>query len=376
VVSPSGASGDVAFSEADRAVMRRALFTAERGRGRTSPNPTVGAVVVSADGVVVGQGAHLEAGGPHAEVHALAEAGARAAGATLYCTLEPCAHVGRTPPCAPRVAEAGISRAVVAMTDPNPRVAGEGIALLRARGVQVDVGLCGDEAARANAGFLTWITKRRPHVTLKIARTADGFVGRSFSSGGGRIRLTGPGMDRLMHRQRAEVDAIAIGAGTLLADDPLLTPRGAFRARPLTRVVFDWRMRAAGERRLYRTLDAGPVLVFTTEAAASANAAGVRDLQARGIELMALPRRDLAAAMTALGGVSITSLLVEGGPELQDAFAAAHLVDRVQTILVPRTLGTGVAAPRLLELEGKLSPPREAHAGGDTLLEADVHRAD
>ncbi|HUF23452.1 MAG TPA: bifunctional diaminohydroxyphosphoribosylaminopyrimidine deaminase/5-amino-6-(5-phosphoribosylamino)uracil reductase RibD [Vicinamibacterales bacterium] len=371
-MSARGASNGVAFSEADRAFMRRALFTAERGRGRTSPNPIVGAVVVSPDGIVLGQGAHLEAGGPHAEVHALAEAGDRARGATLYCTLEPCAHVGRTPPCAPRVAEAGASRAVVAMTDPNPRVAGEGIALLRARGVRVDVGLCGDEAARANAAFLTWMTKRRPHVTLKIARSHDGFVGRPDMS----VKLTGAAMDRLMHRQRAEVDAIAIGAGTLLADDPVLTPRGAFRARPLTRVVFDWRLRGGGDRRLYRTLDAGPVLIVTTEAAAAANAQTARDLQDRGVELFALPQRDLARAMTALGDLSITSLLVEGGPGLQDAFAAAHLVDRVQTIVVPRTLGAGVAAPRLLELEGKLAPPREEHAGGDTLLEADVHGLD
>jgi diaminohydroxyphosphoribosylaminopyrimidine deaminase / 5-amino-6-(5-phosphoribosylamino)uracil reductase len=380
VVSASGASGGAAFSEADRAFMRRALFTAERGRGRTSPNPNVGAVVVSPDGIVIGQGAHLEAGGPHAEVHALAEAGDRARGATLYCTLEPCAHAGRTPPCAPRVAEAGPSRAVVAMIDPNPRVAGEGIALLRARGMRVDVGLCGGEAARANAPFLTWITKGRPHVTLKIARTADGFVGRppspGASAGQERIKLTGPAMDRLMHRQRAEVDAIAIGAGTLLADDPLLTPRGAFRARPLTRVVFDWRLRGGGDRRLYRTLDAGPVLVLTTDAAAAANAQAARDLQDRGVHVIALRRRDLGLAMTALGDLSITSLLVEGGPELQDAFAAAHLVDRVQTIVVPRTLGAGVAAPRLLELEGRLSMPRETHAGGDTLLEADVHGLD
>jgi len=372
-VSAPEASSQAAFSEADRAFMRRALFTAERGRGRTSPNPIVGAVVVSPDGVVLGQGAHLAAGGPHAEVHALAEAGDRARGATLYCTLEPCAHAGRTPPCAPRVAAAGPSRAVVAMIDPNPRVAGEGIALLRARGVRVDVGLCGEEAARANAAFLTWMTKRRPHVTVKIARSHDGFVGRS---GAAPVKLTGAAMDRLMHRQRAEVDAIAIGAGTLIADDPLLTPRGAFRTRPLTRVVFDWRLRGGGGRRLYRTLDAGPVLIVTTEAAAAANPQAVQDLKDRGVRLLALPRRDLALAMTALGDLSITSLLVEGGPELQDAFAAAHLVDRVQTIVVPRTLGAGVAAPRLLELEGRLTMPLETHAGGDTLLEADVHGLD
>ena len=360
--------------------MRRALFIAQRGRGRTSPNPIVGAVVVTPDGVVVGQGAHLKAGEPHAEVHALAEAGLRADGATLYCTLEPCAHTGRTPACAPRVADARIARAVIAMTDPNPRVAGAGIALLESRGIRVDSGLCAEDAARDNAAFLTWIRRGRPHVTLKIARTEDGYVGRTpspaASAGGDRLRLTSAAMDRLMHRQRAEIDAIAVGAGTMLADDPLLTARGAFRERPLVRVIFDWRLRCAGDRRLYRTLDRGPVLIVTTEEAAGANREAAEDLGRRGVEIVTLQRRDLTAALNVLGDRSVTSLLVEGGPSLQDAFAAADLVDRVQTITVPRTLGSGVAEPRLLALEGRLSAPRETRAGGDVLLEADVHRAD
>lgn len=364
-----------AFSEADAAFMRRALFAAERGRGRTSPNPLVGAVIVSPAGVIVGQGAHLKAGEPHAEVHALEQAGALSEGATLYCTLEPCAHTGRTPPCAPRVAAAGIARAVIAMRDPNPTVAGEGLALLRARGVDVAVGLMETEAARMNAPFLTWITKRRPHVTIKIARSRDGFVGAGGAAGP-PLRLTGAPIDRLMHRQRAEVDAIAIGAGTLIADDPLLTPRGVFRGRPLTRVVFDWRLRAGGTRRLFDTLDTGPLIVFATDAAAAASAHGVASLRARGIDVVTLPERNLAAALEVLGRRDITSLLVEGGPALQDAFAAARLVDRVQTITVPRTLGGGVAEPRLLDLEGRLSEPIVIHAGGDTLVEADVHGAD
>lgn len=361
-----------AFSEADRAFMRRALFIAERGRGRTSPNPIVGAVVVTREGIVAGQGAHLKAGEPHAEVHALAEAGARARGATLYCTLEPCAHHGRTPPCAPRLAEAGIARAVIAMADPNARVAGRGIAMLRARGLTVDVGLCATEAARANAPFLTWMTMGRPHVTLKVARSVDGFVGRA----GARVKLTGEAMDRLMHRQRAAIDALAIGAGTLLADDPLLTPRGAFREAPLTRVVFDWRLRCAGPHRLFQTLDAGPIVLFTTIAAADAHDAAARDLRARGVDVIALAARDLEAALRVLADRGVTSLLVEGGPTLQDALAAAGLVDRVQTIVVPGALGDGVAAPRLRSLDGRLSTPIETRAGADTLLEADVHRTD
>ena len=370
---------DGRFSDADRAFMRRALFVAERGRGRTSPNPIVGAVVVTPEGIVAGQGAHLRAGGAHAEVHALAEAGPRARGATLYCTLEPCAHEGRTPPCAPQVAAAGIARAVIAMVDPNPRVAGRGIELLRGRGVVVDAGLCEEEARRVNAPFVTWITERRPHVTLKIAQSEDGIVGLR----GERLKLTGAAMDRLMHRQRAEVDAMAVGSGTLLADDPLLTPRGAFRERPLTRVVFDWRLRCTSPRRLYGTLDAGPVLIVTTDAARQAQQAAADALAARGLEVLALPARDLSLALARLGERGVVSLLIEGGPTLQDAFAEADLVYLVQTVIaVPVRLAGGahpdalVFGPELGRLEGRLINPRWTSAGDDKLVEEDVHRAD
>ena len=368
------------FSDADRAFMRRALFVAERGRGRTSPNPIVGAVVVTPDGIVAGQGAHIRAGEPHAEVHALDAAGPRARGATLYCTLEPCSHTGRTPPCAPRVADAGIARAVIAMVDPNSSVAGRGIELLRARGVTVDVGLCDAEAARANAPFVTWITRRRPHVTLKIAMSEDRIVGLR----GTRLKLTGAPMDRLMHRQRAEVDAIAVGSGTLIADDPLLTPRGAFRERPLTRVVFDWRLRSPVARRLYGTLDAGPVVIVTTESAARANPGTMASLTSQGIEVLALPARDLALALARLGEREVLSLLVEGGPTLQAAFAEADLVDRVQTVIADSVRLAGgahppdalVSGPELGRLEGRLINLQRTRAGDDILVEEDVHRAD
>ncbi|MDQ3070310.1 MAG: bifunctional diaminohydroxyphosphoribosylaminopyrimidine deaminase/5-amino-6-(5-phosphoribosylamino)uracil reductase RibD [Acidobacteriota bacterium] len=367
----------MSFSDADRAFMRRALAAAERGRGRTSPNPIVGAVIVSRDGIVAGQGAHLAAGGPHAEVEALAEAGALAEGGTLYCTLEPCSHHGRTPPCAPQVADAGITRVVIAMRDPNPRVDGAGIALLRERGIAVEIGLLADEARRANAPFVTWITTGRPHVTLKLAQSSDGFVGRATpETDAAAVKLTGPAMDRRMHRQRAEVDAIAIGSGTLLADDPRLTPRGAFRERALTRIVFDWRLRCALERKLYRTPDAGPVLLITSEDAAHASPAAMRDLVKRGVEAVVLPARDLGAALTALGARGIASLLVEGGPALQQAFADQDLVDRVQTIVVPAVLGGGIPAPRLGALERRSINAAVIQAGRDILREADVHRAD
>src|SRR5687768_8126823 len=183
--------------------MARALALAERGRGRTSPNPMVGAVVVDDDGVVVGRGSHERAGEPHAEIHALNDAGDRARGATLYCTLEPCCHHGRTGPCAPRIVHAGIRRAVVAVEDPNPLVAGRGIAHLRAHGIDVTLGVGGDRAAAMNRPFFTTMRHRRPFVTLKVALTLDA---RVAAGPGLRTKITGAASDRRAHRERAEVD--------------------------------------------------------------------------------------------------------------------------------------------------------------------------
>ena len=219
--------------------MRKALALAERGRGTTSPNPMVGALVVDDEGVIVGRGAHLVAGGPHAEVIALGDAGPRARGATLYCTLEPCSHTGRTGPCAPLVGNAGLRRAVIAIEDPNPLVHGAGLRHLRERGIETIVGVEEAAARRQNAVFLTNLARGRPHVTLKAAVSLDGRLGAP----GVRTRLTGPAANRRVHRQRAEVDALGVGSETILTDDPALTPRGAFRGRPLTRVIFDRRLR-------------------------------------------------------------------------------------------------------------------------------------
>ena len=212
--------------------MRKALQLAERGRGRTSPNPMVGALVVDDDGVIVGRGAHEYAGGPHAEALALCDAGLRARGATLYCTLEPCNHVGRTGPCTRLVADAAISRVVIAADDPNPVAAG-GSAFLRSRGIDVTTGVLAAEALRLNAPFVTWIATGRPFVTMKIAISLDG---RIAAGRGERTALTGAAANRRVHLERAEVDAIAVGAGTIAADDPLLTARGAYRSLPFTRV--------------------------------------------------------------------------------------------------------------------------------------------
>ena len=354
--------------------MERALLWAERGRGRTTPNPLVGAVVVSADGVVVGQGAHLKAGGPHAEVVALESAGATAEGATLYCTLEPCSHTGRTGPCVERIVAAGVRRVVSAVSDPNPLVAGTGLEFLRSRGVEVLSGVGHERAGVINAPFFTWITKRRPFVIAKAATSRDGLMGRSS----GQVKLTGPEADRYFHRQRSEVDAIAVGSGTVLVDDPALTARGAYRFRPLTRVVFDWTGRVPASARVFSTLDAGPVIMVVGREAAAADVQKYVDLTAAGVVVEARDNRDLRGVLEALAEREIVTLLVEGGPALHSAFANASLVDRAQWIVTPRDLGAGVApAPLFSRL---VTPPEEQAAvtklGDDVLIEFDVHGID
>lgn len=355
----------------DTAYMKRAFFLAERGLGRTAPNPIVGAVVVSPDGVVVGQGAHLAAGGPHAEVVALDEAGAQARGATLYCTLEPCSHAGRTGPCVERIVGAGVARVVIPMRDPNPRVSGAGVARLRAHGVDVTEGVCGELAAAQNAPFLRWITECRPFVTFKAAMSRDGYVGRR----GRRVQLTGPAARRFFHRQRAAVDAIAVGSGTVLTDDPALTARGAYRYRPLTRVVFDWRARTPPSARVFSTLDAGPVIMVVLAEAAEARPAELIYLERRGVIVERRETRELEPVLRWLAARDVVSLLVEGGPALQEAFHQAGLVDRVQWAVAPVALGDGLPG-----YTGVLDHPERRGAievrvlGDDVLFEFDVHR--
>jgi diaminohydroxyphosphoribosylaminopyrimidine deaminase/5-amino-6-(5-phosphoribosylamino)uracil reductase len=359
----------------DTFFMRKALFVAERGRGRTSPNPMVGAVVVDADGVIVGRGAHEFAGGPHAEMHALQDAGTRARGATLYCTLEPCTHVGRTGPCAPLVAGAGVSRVVLAVDDPNP-IASGGNAYLRAHGLEVTSGVLHDEAVRLNAGFLTRVQRGRPFITMKVAVSRDGKV----SAGAGlRTALTGPAANRMIHRERAEVDAIAAGSGTVLADDPLLTPRGAYRHRPLTRVIYDSRLRTPTTARLFSTLPLGPVIIITAPHEIEAAPERARALEAAGATIEVVGgATPLEASLAALADRGISSMVVEGGPVLHRTFWDADLVDRVQIYMTPRTIGeTGV--PWLAEpvMESRRIVERHSRrVGDDVLLEGYVHRPD
>jgi diaminohydroxyphosphoribosylaminopyrimidine deaminase / 5-amino-6-(5-phosphoribosylamino)uracil reductase len=298
----------------------------------------VGALVVTPDGVIVGRGAHRVAGGPHAEVIALEEAGEKARGATLYCTLEPCSHTGRTGPCAPLVSRAGIRRAVIAMQDPNPSVDGGGLRHLRRSGIETIVGVEEAAAARQNAAFLTNVRRRRPYVVLKAALSLDGRLGAP----GTRTRLTGAAADRRVHRQRAEVDAIAVGSETILVDDPQLTARGAFRERPLTRVIFDRRLRIPPSARVLSTLDAGPVIIVSS--ARTAKSGNAATLAAAGARILDLPRDDLETALRGLMELGITSLVLEGGGALHRAALDAGVVDAVHVYITPRTLGpSGVA---------------------------------
>jgi diaminohydroxyphosphoribosylaminopyrimidine deaminase/5-amino-6-(5-phosphoribosylamino)uracil reductase len=362
----------VAASDDARAI-ERALFLAERGRGRTSPNPMVGAVVLSPAGVVVGQGHHAKAGEAHAEVVALDAAGDRARGATLYCTLEPCAHTGRTGPCVERIVAAGITRVVASMRDPNPLVSGTGFEFLRAHGVGVSAGLGEAEARRLNAPFVRWITRGRPWVTVKTVVSADGFAGRDD----GRVHLTGEAANRFFHRERAEVDAIAVGSGTMRIDDPHLTARRVYRERPLLRVLFDWRLRVPASARVFSTLAEGPVIMVVLRGEVESRQRDVEQLRAAGAEFELFDARDLAAVLDRLGNRGVLSLLVEAGPRLHRAFAEADLIDRLQWVRTPAVLGQGI--PEAWHAGAGSLPggsTRHLALGDDILMETDVHRTD
>ncbi len=355
----------------DRDYMERALFHAARGAGRTSPNPLVGAVVVSGDGVVVGQGFHQRAGGPHAEVHALAEAGSRARGATLYCTLEPCCHQGRTGPCVSRILDAGVARVVAAVEDPNPAVRGRGFAFLRERGVRVDVGLAADAARTLNQPFFTLMREGRPFVVLKAATSLDG---RIAEASGRRTILTSAEANRHAHRVRAEVDAIGVGSGTILTDDPELTARGAYRERPLVRVIFDRRLRTPPQARVLSTPGAGPVIIVTT-AASAARAERRTPLEARGAQIEVATDCTLRAALERLADRQIESLLLEGGAALHAAAWDEGLVDYVRLYVTPHVLGAG-GVPLLADRSfspADMRDRRVAPLGPDVLIEGYVH---
>ena len=324
-----------ASAAADARLMRRALALAARGLGETNPNPVVGCVVARA-GRILGEGFHRRAGGPHAEVEALARAGAGARGATLYVTLEPCAHHGRTPPCAPLVAASGVVRVVAALRDPDPRVRGRGLRRLRDAGVRVATGPLAAAAAAQNARFLTAARLGRPFVLLKAALTLDGRI----ATAGGRSKwITSPAQRRQARWLRRLHDAVLVGIGTVLADDPLLLPQPRTR-RSFARVVLDTRLRLPVTSRLVRTASAKTPLLVLTAVGASPRR---RALEARGVEVVRVATRGgrLAprAALAALRRRGLASVMVEGGSEVLGSFLAARLVDEVALFRAPMLLG-------------------------------------
>ncbi len=342
------------FSAQDEQFMRRALELAREGTALASPNPRVGAVVVSSDGQIAGEGFHIYEGPKHAEVLALEQADEKSRGGTLYLNLEPCCHQGRTKPCADAVITAGIRRVVAAMADPNPLVAGQGFERLRTAGITVDAGLLEGEARKLNEAFARYIVSKRPLVTLKSGMTLDGkiapppgeSVNPSAMGAGGATGgwITSEEARRHVQELRHESDAIMVGVGTIIADDPLLTDRtGQKRRRPLVRVILDSRLRLPLESQLVKTAKED-VLVFCSFAEEKKRS----ELEARGIrvEQIALGasdgRPDLELIMRRLGGLEITSVLIEGGALVNWAALAAGIVDKVFFYYAPKILaGTG-----------------------------------
>ncbi len=317
--------------------MRRALRLAERGRGHTSPNPIVGAVIVKG-GRVVGEGWHRSLGLPHAELEALERAGARARGATMYVTLEPCAHTGRTPPCVDALIGAGIRRCVVAMRDPHAIVNGRGLSRLRRAGITVTVGVGGDEARQALRGYWLAHTQGRPHVTWKVASTLDGKI--ADATGASRW-ITGPAARAYGHQMRSVADAVLIGSGTARTDDPRLTARIGKSTRQPLRVVCDSRLSLPLSLRLFgRGLARGTVVACTSDAPQRRQ----RMLERRGVQVWRLPaarRGGVAPAALArrLVRAGCHDVLLEGGARLGTAWLRAGLVDRLALIAAPRVLG-------------------------------------
>jgi len=361
----------------DREFMARALELAERGRGRTSPNPVVGAVVVK-DARIVGEGFHERCGGAHAEVNALRQAGKQALGATMFVTLEPCCTWGKTPPCTDAVVAAGVSRVVVAHRDPNPEVSGRGIAELERRGVSVEEGLLAAEAAAANEPYLKFRATGLPLVTLKLAVSLDG---RVTAPAGGRW-VTCDESRGLVHGMRGGADCVAVGVGTVLADDPLLTDRRPGAVRQPARLVLDTRLRTPALSRLAAGARATRTIVACAE---GAPASARRTLEELGVEVWTVRAGDggvdLAAVMGRVAAEGMTAVLCEGGPTVASALVRAALVDRVAFFVAPSLAGAAETAalgdlgPEWKGGASRLEDVRWTAVGCDVLLEARVRRA-
>lgn len=327
----------------DVTYMKMALELAEQGRGWTSPNPMVGAVIVK-DGTVVGKGFHQTAGGPHAEIHALNDAGEKARGATLYVTFEPCNHTGRTPPCTQAILKNGIRRVVAGMKDPNPQVTGGGLAFLTSQGLDVSVGVCEDECHRLNEIFIKYVTTSLPFVILKCAATLDGCIATRT---GDSKWITNPLSRQFVHELRHAVDAIMVGIGTVLKDNPRLTTRLEDRkgSDPI-RIVLDTHLSISPNVRLLHLASDSDTLIVT---GSSAPAEKRRMLERPGVRLLALKdvrgQVDLTALARELGRMGITSLLIEGGSRVNGSALRAGIVDKVYIFYAPKIYGGDDGVP-------------------------------
>ena len=343
---------------ADQRFMQLALTLGRRGQGRTWPNPAVGAVIVK-EGVIVGRGWTQPGGRPHAEPEALRRAGEAARGATLYVTLEPCSHFGKSPPCVDAVIASGIARVVSAIEDPNPEVAGQGHARLRAAGITVDVGPGAAEAARDHVGHFRRIRDKRPHVILKLAVTTDDKIA---AAGRKPVAITGELAKTRVHLLRAQCDAILVGIGTVLSDDLLLTCRlPGMETRSPVRVVLDRALRISGTSRLVHSARQAPLWVMTSDLAEAPAAAKLGAAGAQVIHVAAAknpPGLDVRAVLHALFEKGISRLMVEGGARVASSFVAAGLVDEVWLLRGPVAVGTdGIPALDALPLSAITGSP-------------------
>ncbi|MDR6660513.1 diaminohydroxyphosphoribosylaminopyrimidine deaminase/5-amino-6-(5-phosphoribosylamino)uracil reductase [Tardiphaga robiniae] len=353
----------------DLRFMQLALTLGRRGQGRTWPNPAVGAVIVK-DGVIIGRGWTQPGGRPHAEPVALAQAGEAARGATLYVTLEPCSHFGKSPPCADAIVAAGIARVVAAIEDPNPDVAGQGHARLRAAGIRVDVGLCAEQAARDHAGHFRRVRDKRPHVVLKLAVSPDDKIA---AAGHKPVAVTGEMVRSRVHLLRAQCDAVLVGMGTVIADNPELTCRlpGMAKRSPV-RVVLDRALRMSGNSKLVHSARTTPLWVMTSSLS---EAPAAMALGAAGTQVLRVPTTtspppglDLQAVLHSLSEKGITKLLVEGGSKVASSFVAAGLVDEVWLFRGPKEIGEGgIAALDALPLSAITGSPDFVQRASETI---------
>jgi diaminohydroxyphosphoribosylaminopyrimidine deaminase/5-amino-6-(5-phosphoribosylamino)uracil reductase len=358
----------------DKYWMRRALRLAEKGRGRTSPNPMVGAILVK-DGNVVGEGYHVKAGEAHAEVVALQQAGEEARGAILYLNLEPCTHYGKTPPCSPKVIEAGVKRVVIGIGDPNPLVKGKGIEMMRKAGLDIETGILEEECRRLNEAFCKYILKKEPFVILKVAATLDGKIA---TRDGDSKWISGEASRRFVHKLRDRVDGVLVGIGTVLKDDPQLTARIRGGRDPY-RIVLDSWLKIPEEAKVIGTFPSKAIIVATGLAPKDK----IEKLEKRGVQILILDSQEgkinLKSCLSKLGEMGITSLLVEGGSQVNGSFLDEGLIDKLLLFLSPRLMGDhqalGIFGGRggsTLQEAVALREIKTRRFGKDLLIESDL----